>query len=77
MNYTFFIETISNSKYFCIKTNDPKYSSLGRFSDDDWTVTKIQNFINGINNGKSKPKGQEYIWANEDLTVLCNIHGVF
>lgn len=76
MQYNFFIEKVSKAKYFCIKIANPKYTSLGRFTDDAWNSEKIQAIIDGVKLGKTKPYGEEYNWASEDLEVYVNQKGV-
>lgn len=72
MQYSFFIEKVSGAKYSCIKTENIKFASLGRFTDDVWTSGKVQTIINGVKLGKTKPYGEEYNWASEDLEIYIN-----
>lgn len=41
-----------------------------------WTPQKVQVIIDGIESSKNKPLKQEYIWANEDVTLYANNNGV-
>ncbi|MVO10992.1 hypothetical protein GOQ30_17605 [Flavobacterium sp. TP390] len=75
MEYKFYkkeIET-TGSVYFLIES---KSSVLTRFGDSGWTINMIQEIINNVENNKTKPKGQEYIWANENLTLYSNVNGI-
>jgi hypothetical protein len=76
MQYKFSIEKVASSKYYFIRLEDEKFYPLGRLSDDSWTSQKAQELIDGVENSRENPKGQEYVWASEDLTLYSNINGV-
>jgi len=76
MKYTFYKEIINEIVTLGIMPKEKKYKILFRFGDSGWTPTKVQEIINGIEASKEKPKGEEYIWANEDVTVYSNKNGV-
>ncbi len=75
MEYTFYTKTLDTTEglFFLIKT---KTNVLQNFGDSDWTPQKAQEIIDGIEQSKTKTKGEEYIWANEDLTVHANKNGI-
>lgn len=76
MQYKFSVETVASSKYYFIKLEDEKLYPLARLTDDSWTPQKAQELIDGVENSRENPKGQEYVWASEDLTIYSNINGV-
>jgi hypothetical protein len=41
-----------------------------------WTPQKVQEIILGVESSKNKPLKEEYIWANEDVTLYANKNGV-
>jgi hypothetical protein len=49
---------------------------LNNFGRWNWTSTKIQEIIDGVTLGKTKPYGEEFNWASEDLEVYVNLKGV-
>jgi hypothetical protein len=55
---------------------DSENKILNNLGSWDWTSQKAQEIIDGIENSKNKPLKQEYIWANEDVTLYSNINGV-
>ena len=75
MEYNFSTLLNLDDIVYTIKTNI-KYTILQCFTDAYWTPTKVQEIIDGIEESKEKPKGEEYIWANEDVTVYSNKNGV-
>lgn len=77
MNYKFETQKLDIDKYpyLFIKINDV-YRIITRFSDSGWTPQKVQEIVDGIESSKNKPIKQEYIWANEDLTLYSNKNGV-
>lgn len=50
--------------------------TLTNFSNSGWTSEKVQKIINGIEDSKTKPKGEEYAWGNEDVNLYSNENGV-
>lgn len=52
------------------------YKILNNFGSWNWTPQKVQEIVDGIESSKNKPIKQEYIWANEDLTLYSNKNGV-
>ena len=76
MKYNFFTKEISNSKYYCIESDNVNYKILARFTDDNWTSFKAMEIIDSVESSKASPKGEEYIWGNEDVTLYSNINGV-
>jgi hypothetical protein len=75
MQYEFYKKKVSNGNYILIKTED--HSPLENFGVYNWTPTLAQEIIDGVNDSTNKPKGEEYIWANEDVTLYANQNGVF
>lgn len=76
MKYNFIkkiVET-TNSVYFLIETDDN--NQLENFGDSGWTSSKIQKIIDGLEDSKTKPKGEEYLWGNEDVNLYANENGV-
>ena len=75
MEYTFYTKILDTTGdlFFLIKT---EINILQNFGDDNWNPKKVQSIINGIEQSKTKPKGEEYIWANEDVTVNANEDGI-
>ncbi|WP_299105592.1 hypothetical protein [uncultured Tenacibaculum sp.] len=79
MNYNFKTQKldIDKSIYYFIELDDEKNYAIGRLSSHDWTSKKAQIILDEIELSKEKKKEDEYIWANEDLTLYANEHGVF
>lgn len=75
MKYKFIKKKVSNSVYFLIETNNNN-NILENFGDSGWTSEKIQKIIKGIEDSKTKPKGEEYLWGNEDVNLYANQNGV-
>ena len=74
MKYSFKIRDWDKIKIYSIKSDDPTISNMGSWG---WTPTKAQEIIDGVNESTTKPKGEEYVWANEDVTLYSNQNGVF
>jgi len=66
----------NNDDWFIVNVDEGKFQILNRFTFYGWTQTKVQEIIDGIEASKEKPKEEEYIWANEDVTVYSNKNGV-
>ncbi|WGH74771.1 hypothetical protein P8625_11850 [Tenacibaculum tangerinum] len=79
MNYKFKTQKldIEKSIYYFIELDNEKYYSLGRLSESNWTPEKAQELLDEIELSREKEKEDEYIWANEDVTLYSNKHGVF
>lgn len=79
MNYKFKTQKldIDLSTYYFIELDEEKNYPLGRLSDNSWTPKKAQNLIEEVLLSKTKTKEEEYIWANEELTLYSNELGVF
>ena len=80
MEYKFYIHTNKtfNWNYIRVSFKDNKYRILENILfSDDWTPQKIQSIITGIEESKTKEKGEEYKWANEDVRLYANKNGVF
>lgn len=79
MNYKFQIHksNIDSSIYYFIELDNEKNYPLGRLSDNNWTSKKANLLIHEVELSKIKTKEEEYIWANEDVTLYSNLHGVF
>ncbi|MBB4806955.1 hypothetical protein HNP38_002251 [Chryseobacterium defluvii] len=75
MKYTFNTNENLGDIVYIIKTKDP-YLILQRFSDAYWTPKKIQKIIEGLEQSKTKPKGEEFLWGNEDVNLYANENGV-
>lgn len=77
MEYEFYKEEILNIKTLGVIPKGEEYKVLFRLSSHDWTTKKAQELINEIELSKEKVKEEEFIWANEDMTLYSNVHGVF
>ena len=66
----------NNGDWSYVIIEEANYSIIERFTNFGWTPEKVQEIINGIEQSKTKPKGEEYIWANEDVTVNANENGI-
>ena len=76
MNIGFKLHKVLDLIVYTIIPEDDNYSILHRFTDTGWTPKKIQTIIDGIEESKTKPKGEEYIWANEDVRLYSNENAV-
>ena len=77
MNYIFYTKTIdtTNTTYYLVDIKDDNTI----LTNLDFTIknfSELKTLINGIEQSKTKPKGEEYIWANEDVTVNANENGI-
>lgn len=77
MQYNFKIVRVSKSKYFDVNIKEEAFWILNNFTDSAWSAQKAQEIIDGINDSTNKPKGEEYVWANEDVSLYSNQNGVF
>lgn len=79
MKYKFEIHKLDIDKYpyFFIRIENEVYYPVGRFSDSGWIPQKVQDIIDGVEIGKTKSKEDAYEWANEDVFLVSNEHGVF
>jgi len=75
MKYSFYKEEVSMSIILGVMPEE-KYSIIFRFGDSGWTPQKIQTIIDGIEESKTKEKGDEYKWANEDVVLFANKNGI-
>jgi peptidoglycan/xylan/chitin deacetylase (PgdA/CDA1 family) len=75
MQYEFYKKKVSNGNYILIKTED--HSPLENFGDDNWTPTKAQEIIDGVEESRTKSKDGPYEWANEDVELQANENGVW
>ena len=73
MNYKF----KNKEDWFYVFSEQNSYSIIERFTYYGWTPQKIQSIITGIEESKTKEKGEEYKWANEDVRLYANKNGVF
>ena len=76
MEYNFYKEIIDEVITFGVMPKSAEIKILFRFGNNGWTPPKVQAIINGIESSKTKPKGQEYIWANEDVRLYSNENAV-
>ncbi|MBB4806954.1 hypothetical protein HNP38_002250 [Chryseobacterium defluvii] len=78
MKYTFEAQIldIDEHPYYSINVEEKLFYTIGRFSDSGWTPTKIQKIIDGLEQSKTKPKGEEFLWGNEDVNLYANENGV-
>lgn len=77
MKYKFYKEIISTTGTIIlgIMPEEEKINVLFRFGDTGWTPQKAQEIIDGIK--KSESEKARYEWANEDVHLLSDEHGVF
>ncbi|MCB0516259.1 MAG: hypothetical protein R2798_11890 [Chitinophagales bacterium] len=77
MQYNFKIhKSIVNTIWYYVEVEEKEYYTLNNFTSHGWTTSKIQEIINGIEQSETKPKGEEYVWGNEDLNLYANENGV-
>ena len=79
MKYEFYIHTNKTYgwQYYRVNFEDKKFDIISQIlSLDDWSETKIQEIIDGLEHSKTLPKGEEYTWANEDVIFYANENGI-
>ena len=76
MNYKFYKEEIDGIITLGIMPEKEEYNILFRFGSYDWTSLRAQEIIDGVEESRERPKGEEYIWANEDVTLYSNENGI-
>ena len=72
MNYKF----KNKEDWFYVFSEQSRYSIIERFTYYDWTPQKIQSIITGIEESKTKEKGEEFFWGSEDVSLYSNKNGV-
>ncbi len=72
MKYTF---KKKNDWHF-VEVDDVPFQILERFTYFGWTPKKIQSIIDGVEESKTKEKGEEYFWGNEDVSLYANKNGI-
>ena len=75
MMYKFKTKKNLGDIFFLIEFEETDYI-LTRFSDFFWTPQKAQEIINGVEESKTKEKGEEYYWGNEDMDLYANKNGI-
>ncbi|WP_452221619.1 hypothetical protein [Lacinutrix salivirga] len=75
MNYKFYTNILdtTNELFYLIKT---EIGVIQNFGNSNWTSGKALKIIEGIEQSKEREKKDEYIWANEDITLYANKNGV-
>lgn len=73
MTYNFVKHNWDGTIVFGIETKSLVIRNFGSWG---WTPTKIQTIIDGIEDSKTRPKGKEYYWGNEDMDLYANKNGV-
>jgi hypothetical protein len=75
MKYKFYKKTIktTGTTYYLVDSEKTLLSNID-FTKNNFN--QINEIIEGIETSKDKPLKQEYIWANEDLTLYSNKNGV-
>jgi len=73
MKYNFKKHDWDGTMVFGIESEQSTINNIGSW---DWTSEKVQKIINGIEDSKTKPKGEEYTWGNEDVNLYSNKNGV-
>ena len=63
--------------WYFIEVDDVPFQILERFTYFGWTPEKIQSIIDGVETSKTKERGEEYFWGNEDVRLYANKNGVF
>ena len=77
MKYKFYKEEIAGLMTLGVLPEEEKFNVVFRLGSHDWTPKNAQIIIDEIESSKTKKKEEEYIWANEDVTLYSNKHGVF
>jgi len=77
MKYKFYKEEIAGLITLGALPEEEKFNAIFRLSSHDWTPKKNQVIVDEIERSKTRKKEEEYIWANEDVTLYANEHGVF
>jgi len=77
MKYKFYKKTIDTTKsiYFLVKSKK-EFSILSNFEFTPKGKNKIQSIITGIEESKTKEKGEEFFWGSEDVSLYSNKNGV-
>ncbi|NBL65729.1 hypothetical protein GV828_11010 [Flavobacterium sp. NST-5] len=55
---------------------ESEHTALNNIGSWGWTPQKIRKIIDGLEQSKTKPKGEEYLWGNEDVNLYANENGV-
>ncbi len=76
MEIKFKTHRVLNLIVYKILPKENKYSIIQRFNDSYWTPQKIQSIITGIEESKTKEKGEEFFWGSEDVSLYSNKNGV-
>ncbi|WP_054852332.1 hypothetical protein [Olleya sp. ITB9] len=75
MNYKFYKKTIdtTGTVYFLVESQE----IISNFDFTLKSFNQINEIIDGVERGKTKPKENAYQWANEDIYVISNENGLF
>jgi hypothetical protein len=75
MTYKFYKKTIdtTGTTYYLVESENTLLCNID-FTKN--SINQINEIILGVESSKNKPLKEEYIWANEDVTLYANKNGV-
>ncbi len=77
MIYNFSKKYSESARLYFYYVNSTTDSVLEKFYSHDWTISLIQEIIDGVNAGRNKPRAKPYEWSNDNIDMISNQYGVF